>query len=101
MKVRCDCSKSLGDLLSNEEDIFLISNHEPDKWDFVRLTQAILDALTRFQRETDFIPRQSNYEIFSENFSEKSQCIKSTHIDGRSSIRSSCHGSFTWVIFSC
>ncbi|XP_015768740.1 PREDICTED: interferon-inducible GTPase 1-like [Acropora digitifera] len=52
MKVRSNCSQNLGGLLSNQEDIFLISNHEPDKWDFVRLTQAILDALDRFQRET-------------------------------------------------
>ena len=52
MKIRRDCTKNLGDLLSNEEDIFLISNHEVDKWDFVRLTQAILDALSRYQRES-------------------------------------------------
>ena len=52
MKIRRDCAENLGDLLSNEEDIFLISNHEVDKWDFVRLTQAILDALTRYQRES-------------------------------------------------
>ena len=52
MNIRRDCSENLGDLLSKEEDIFLISNHEPDKWDFVRLTQAILDALTRYQRES-------------------------------------------------
>ncbi|XP_029182159.2 interferon-inducible GTPase 5-like [Acropora millepora] len=52
MKIRCDCAENLGDLLSNKEDIFLITNHEPDKWDFVRLTQAILDALTRYQRES-------------------------------------------------
>ncbi|XP_029207128.2 interferon-inducible GTPase 1-like [Acropora millepora] len=52
MKIRRDCAENLGDLLSNEEDIFLISNHEVDKWDFVRLTQAILDALSRYQRES-------------------------------------------------
>ena len=52
MKIRCKCSENLGDLLSNGKDVFLISNHEPDKWDFVRLTQAILDAFTRFQRES-------------------------------------------------
>ncbi|XP_015768754.1 PREDICTED: interferon-inducible GTPase 1-like isoform X1 [Acropora digitifera] len=52
MKIRRYCAENLGDLLSNEEDIFLISNHELDKWDFERLTQAILDALTRYQRES-------------------------------------------------
>ena len=51
-KIRRNCVESLGDLLSNERDIFLISNHDPDKWDFARLTQAILDALTRYQRES-------------------------------------------------
>ena len=43
-------------MLSNEWDIFLISNHEPDKWDFALLTQAILDALTRYQRDTLTLP---------------------------------------------
>ena len=51
-KIRRNCVESLGDLLSNERDIFLINNHDPDKWDFARLTQAILDALTRYQRES-------------------------------------------------
>ena len=52
MEIRRDCAENLGDLLSNEEHIFLISNHDLDKWDFVRLTQAILDSLTRYQRES-------------------------------------------------
>ena len=51
-KIRRNCVESLGDLLSNERDVFLISNHDPNKWDFARLTQAILDALTRYQRES-------------------------------------------------
>lgn len=51
-KIRHDCLENLGDLLSKEEDLFLISNHEPSNWDFVRLTAAILDALTRYQRES-------------------------------------------------
>lgn len=38
-------------LLRNEE-IFLISNHYPTKWDFGRLRQAILDALPVYQRES-------------------------------------------------
>lgn len=50
-KIRRDCLKSLGDLLSNEQDIFLISNHEPENWEFTRLTEAILDAVRRCQRE--------------------------------------------------
>ena len=68
-KIRCNCRESLGDLLTDEQDIFLISNHKPENWEFARLTQAILDALTRYQRESmtlslgKVITRSSN-EIF-------------------------------------
>ena len=51
-KIRCSCSDNLRDLLCNEQDIFLISNHFPAKWDFARLSQAILDALPACQRES-------------------------------------------------
>ena len=50
-KIRADCSNNLGDLLSNQQDIFLISNHFPEKWDFERLTSSILEASARYQRE--------------------------------------------------
>ena len=51
-KIRSNCLENLSDLLRHEKDVFLISNHEPAKWDFLRLTQAILDALSRYQRES-------------------------------------------------
>ncbi|XP_073238283.1 interferon-inducible GTPase 5-like [Porites lutea] len=51
-KIRSDCCENLGDLLSDVRDIFLISNHDRDKWDFARLLQAILNALPTYQRET-------------------------------------------------
>ena len=51
-KIRSDCSDNLGNLLSDNQDIFLISNHKRDKWDFARLLQAILNALPTYQRET-------------------------------------------------
>ena len=51
-QIRADCSNNLGDLLSNQQDIFLISNHFPDKWDFSRLTSAIPEASLRCQRES-------------------------------------------------
>jgi len=51
-KIRRNCVENLGDLLSNGEDMFLISNHFPAKWDFARLTKAILDALTKYQQES-------------------------------------------------
>ena len=51
-QIRAECSSNLGGLLSNQQDIFLISNHFPEKWDFSRLTLAILEALPRCQRES-------------------------------------------------
>ena len=53
--IRIDCLKNLAEERYNSisgEDIFLISNHYPRKWDFDRLTRAILDALPRYQRES-------------------------------------------------
>ena len=54
--IRSDCAENLGDLLSDERDIFLITNHDRDKWDFARLLQAILDALPTYQRESMILP---------------------------------------------
>ena len=51
-KIRRDCAENLSDLLSNEQDIFLISNHDPSKWDFDRLTQAILCAQQTLEQES-------------------------------------------------
>jgi len=51
-KIRRNCLQNLGDLLRNEQDIFLISNHYSAKWDFARLTAAILDVLPTHQRES-------------------------------------------------
>ena len=51
-EIRRNCSENLGNLLSDEKDVFLISNYERDKWDFARLTQAILDALPKYQRQS-------------------------------------------------
>ena len=46
-----DCLENLKGLRGGDEDVFLISNHYPAKWDFARLTQAILDVLPYRQRE--------------------------------------------------
>ena len=75
-KIRRECSNNLRKALTSEQDqqdqqdeqdeqdqqdqqdqqdklhVFLISNHKPDKWDFARLTQAILDTLMTYQRDT-------------------------------------------------
>jgi hypothetical protein len=50
-EIRKDCLKNLEGLLAGDEDVFLISNHHLAKWDFARLTQAILDVLPFRQRE--------------------------------------------------
>ena len=54
-KIRRDCGINLVDKadksICSEEDIFLISNRHLGKWDFSRLTEAILDALPRYERE--------------------------------------------------
>lgn len=51
-EIRQDCLQSLGNLISDERDIFLISNHFPSKWDFQRLKQAIVTKLPIFQRQS-------------------------------------------------
>ena len=50
-EIRSDCLVNLDGLL-RKEDIFLISNHHVHKWDFERLSQAILDALPMYKRES-------------------------------------------------
>lgn len=51
-ETRSRCSEVLGDLLSSKQDIFLISNHYPKKWDFPKLTEAILDAMPKYKQES-------------------------------------------------
>ncbi|PFX28464.1 Interferon-inducible GTPase 5 [Stylophora pistillata] len=55
-KIRRDCMENLvdeaGKPMCSEDDIFLTSNHHPDKWDFGGLALAIRDVLPRYQRET-------------------------------------------------
>ena len=47
LKIRKDCLANLKGVERNLVDVYLISNRSPDKWDFGRLTKAILqcDAL--------------------------------------------------------
>ena len=51
-KIRRKFLENLKDLAVNDEEVFLISNHKPKKWDFARLTEAILDSLPLRQKET-------------------------------------------------
>ena len=42
----------MSSLAASKEDVFLISNHHKEKWDFPGLREAILDALRPHQRES-------------------------------------------------
>ena len=44
-KIRSECLENLKMVGVKDNDVFLISNLEPAKWDFARLTGAILDGL--------------------------------------------------------
>ena len=50
--IRKNTLENLKDLVANDEEVFLISSHKPKKWDFARLTEAILDSLPLRQKET-------------------------------------------------
>ena len=50
-KIRSECLKKLGDLQSKKENIFLISCHVREKWEFSLLRQANLYALEQNQRD--------------------------------------------------
>ena len=49
--IREDSLENLTSTAARSEDVFLVSNLYPNKWDFARLTQAIVDALPFRQRE--------------------------------------------------
>ena len=49
--IREDSLENLKSLRMRRGEVFLISNLYPAKWDFARLTQAILDVLPFRQRE--------------------------------------------------
>ena len=51
-KIRRDCMVNTKDLISGEEDIFLIGNYDKDKWDLDRLVEAIGKALPILQRQS-------------------------------------------------
>ena len=50
-EIRKHCMRNVEGLISSENEIFLISNYEPNKWDFERLHAAIINALPVHQRE--------------------------------------------------
>ena len=51
-ETRSACFEGLGELLSKEEDIFLISNHDTKDFDFQRLLTAIKDEMPQYKKES-------------------------------------------------
>ena len=49
--IKEECFENLKDLPFKDDNVFLISNRHPLRWEFPRLKQAILDALPIHQRE--------------------------------------------------
>lgn len=58
--IRIDVSRNLENFLSNREDLFLISNHYPEKWDFHRLMVTIL----RLPRQCDLRRLKVSFQDF-------------------------------------
>ena len=52
LELRNDCIKCVKGMISSEDNIFLISSHEKEKWDFDGLVQAISEALPVLQKES-------------------------------------------------
>ena len=77
-KIRRNCTKNLvdeaGKPISSKDDIFLISNHHPGKWDFSRLTEEILDALPKYQREA-LVLSLSALTSFSKNILKRKVAV--------------------------
>ena len=76
-KIRRDCSKNLVDLVEDIRDIFLISNHHPVKWDFLRLTEAIIDVLPVRQRESLILSLGIVKSLSTEILQRKIEVLKS------------------------
>ncbi|CAB4045175.1 interferon-inducible GTPase 5-like, partial [Paramuricea clavata] len=50
-KIQANCYENVKDLGISNDEIFLISKHDTNKWDFVRLVQAVLEKLSAHQKE--------------------------------------------------
>jgi GTPase Era involved in 16S rRNA processing len=49
-ELRASFAENLKEFLCDENDLYLISNHHPEKWDFLKLMTAITDALPSPQK---------------------------------------------------
>ena len=74
--IRDDCWQYLKDLAVDQEDVFLISNFETAKWDFPRLTQAILDALPLRQKESVTLSLNLSIRVCKDVVKQKIQVLR-------------------------
>lgn len=71
--IKDDCLRSLAGLNVKKENVFLISSHRPEKWDFGRLQKAILDGLPAMLKEALTLSMRSTS---NEILREKIDCLK-------------------------
>lgn len=75
--IRRDCSEKLAVLVEDIQYIFLISNHHPTKWDFVRLTEAIFNFLPLRQEESFNLSLGVLTSLIQDILQRKIQLLKS------------------------
>ena len=75
-KIMTDCLKNLKDLKVKDKEVFLISNFDLDKWDFLRLINAINDVLPLRQKESLML---SLTTFCKEIVAEKAEILRGKH----------------------
>ena len=79
--IRENCLKNLEEVNNfryhgdEREVVYLISNHHPDKWDFHRLTEAIIDSLPFNQKQSLTLTLTN---LSTEMLERKAQFLKGT-----------------------
>lgn len=74
-KIRAKCYEGLKEQIRDPDDIFLISNNHPDKWDYPRLTSAISEKLSHRKREAFCL---SIYTLSKDILKQKVDTLKGT-----------------------
>ncbi|CAB3997456.1 interferon-inducible GTPase 5-like [Paramuricea clavata] len=77
-KIRDDCVENLRNFSFGEEKIFLVSNHNPAKWDFHRLEEAILEQLPAKQKEALTLTMRTDSKVI---LREKIKLLKGMYDD--------------------
>lgn len=80
-KIRVECWEYLQGMQNGDEEVFLISNHYPARWDFARLTQAILDVLPFRQRECLTLSLGVLTSLSTDMLKRKADILRGTIVD--------------------